>query len=48
MIDGDATVKEWHKNEDGLWLLPHNDLFEPIPAEKAEILGKVVAVLRKI
>lgn len=48
MIDGDATVKEWHKNEDGLWLLPHNDLFEPIPAEEAEILGKVVAVLRKI
>lgn len=48
MIDGDATVKEWHKNSDGLWLLPHNDLFEPIPAEEAEILGKVVAVLRKV
>lgn len=48
MIDGDATVKELHKNDDGLWLLPHNDLFEPIPAEEAEILGKVVAVLRKV
>lgn len=48
MIDGDATVKELHKNDDGLWLLPHNDLFEPIPAEEAEILGKVVAILRKI
>lgn len=48
MIDGDATVKEFHKNEDGVWLLPHNDLFEPIPAEEAEILGKVVAVLRKV
>lgn len=48
MIDGDATVKEFHKNSDGVWLLPHNDLFEPIPAEEAQILGKVVAVLRKV
>lgn len=48
MIDGDATVKEFHKNNDGVWLLPHNDLFEPIPAEEAQILGKVVAVLRKV
>ncbi len=48
MIDGEATVKEFHKDSDGLWLLPHNDLFEPIPAEHSQILGKVVAVLRKI
>lgn len=48
MIDGEATVKEWHKDDDGLWLLPHNDYFNPIPAEDAQILGKVVAVLRKI
>lgn len=48
MIDGEATVKEFHKDGDGLWLLPHNDLYEPIPAEEAQVLGKVVAVLRKI
>lgn len=48
MIDGEATVKEFHKDSDGLWLLPHNDLFEPIPAEHSQILGKVVAVLRKV
>lgn len=48
MIDGDATVKEFHRTDDGVWLLPHNPLFEPIPAEEATILGKVVAVLRKI
>ncbi|WP_083284130.1 transcriptional repressor LexA [Corynebacterium sp. HMSC28B08] len=48
MIDGEATVKEFHKDSEGLWLLPHNDLFEPIPAEHSQILGKVVAVLRKI
>ncbi|CAM2927509.1 transcriptional repressor LexA [Corynebacterium jeikeium] len=48
MIDGEATVKEFQKDADGLWLIPHNPLFEPIPAEEATILGKVAAVLRKI
>ncbi|RAV34374.1 transcriptional repressor LexA [Corynebacterium heidelbergense] len=48
MIDGDATVKEFHRNAEGVWLLPHNDLFEPIPGDEAQILGKVAAVLRKI
>lgn len=48
MIDGEATVKEFQKDSDGLWLIPHNPLFEPIPAEEATILGKVAAVLRKI
>src|SRR5699024_8746604 len=48
MIDGEATVKELHHDEDGVWLLPHNDLFEPIAGNEAQILGKVSAVLRKI
>ncbi|WP_296213878.1 transcriptional repressor LexA [Corynebacterium sp. YSMAA1_1_F7] len=48
MIDGEATVKEFQKDADGLWLIPHNPVFEPIPAEEATILGKVAAVLRKI
>ncbi|KAB1503757.1 transcriptional repressor LexA [Corynebacterium sp. 320] len=48
MIDDEATVKEFHKDETGLWLLPHNDEFAPIPAEQSTILGKVVAVLRKV
>ena len=48
MIDGEATVKEFQKDSQGLWLVPHNELFEPIPAEDAQILGKVAAVLRKI
>lgn len=48
MIDDEATVKELHKDEDGVWLLPHNDLYEPIPGDQARILGKVAAVLRKI
>ena len=48
MIDGEATVKEFQKDSEGLWLIPHNDLFEPIPAEDAQIIGRVVAILRKV
>ncbi|ANE08501.1 transcriptional repressor LexA [Corynebacterium glutamicum] len=48
MIDGEATVKEFHKDSSGIWLLPHNDTFAPIPAENAEIMGKVVSVMRKL
>lgn len=48
MLDGEATVKEFHKDSTGVWLLPHNDAFSPIPAETAEIMGKVVSVMRKL
>lgn len=48
MIDGEATCKEWSEDASGKWLLPHNADFEPIPAERARILGKVVTVLRKL
>lgn len=48
MIDGEATVKTFKSDDSGVWLIPHNDLFEPIKADKAAILGKVVTVLRKL
>lgn len=48
MIEGEATVKEFHKDASGIWLLPHNDSFAPIPAENAVIMGKVVSVMRKL
>lgn len=48
MIDGEATVKEFHKDASGIWLLPHNDSFAPIAADNAEIMGKVVSVMRKL
>jgi repressor LexA len=28
--------------------MPHNPAYTPIPADDAEILGKVVAVLRRV
>lgn len=48
LIDGEATVKEFHKDSTGVWLLPHNDAYSPIPGNNAEIMGKVVSVLRKL
>jgi repressor LexA len=48
MIDGEATVKTYKRREDGVWLLPHNDAYEPIPGGDATILGRVVAVMRRV
>jgi repressor LexA len=48
MIDGEATVKTFSKKDGHYWLLPANDNYSPIPADNAEILGKVKAVLRSV
>lgn len=48
LIDGEATVKEFHKDSSGVWLLPHNDAFSPIKGDDAEIMGLVVSVFRKL
>ncbi|MEH6382274.1 MAG: transcriptional repressor LexA, partial [Dietzia cercidiphylli] len=48
MIDGEATVKTFRRDSSGVWLLPHNPSFSPIPGEHATILGKVVTVFRKL
>jgi repressor LexA len=48
MIDGEATVKTFQKKDGQVWLLPHNDAYEPIDGTHATILGKVTAVLRRV
>lgn len=48
MIDGEATVKTLQRRGGHQWLLPHNPAYQPIPGDDATILGKVVAVIRKI
>jgi repressor LexA len=48
MIDGEATVKTFQRKSGQVWLLPHNAAYEPIDGNHATILGKVVAVLRRI
>jgi repressor LexA len=48
MIDGEATVKTYRFRDGHIWLVPHNPAFEPIPGDDATIMGKVVAVLRRV
>jgi repressor LexA len=46
--DGEATVKTFKKTDGHVWLIPHNPAYTPIPGDEAKILGKVVAVLRRV
>ncbi|MBN9606922.1 MAG: transcriptional repressor LexA [Actinomycetales bacterium] len=48
MLDGEATVKVFRQRDGHTWLLPRNSAFEPILGDEAEVLGKVVAVLRSV
>ncbi|TDC50889.1 transcriptional repressor LexA [Actinomadura sp. KC345] len=49
MIDGEATVKTFKRRDDGhIWLMPQNPAYEPIAGDEASVLGRVVAVLRKM
>jgi repressor LexA len=48
MIDGEATVKTFKRRGRHIWLLPHNSAYEPIPGDDATVLGRVVAVLRRV
>jgi repressor LexA len=46
--DGEATIKTFKKSDGHVWLIPHNPAYAPILGDEAKILGKVVAVLRRI
>jgi repressor LexA len=48
MLDSEATVKVFRQRDGHTWLLPRNSNFEPILGDYAEVLGKVVAVLRSV
>jgi repressor LexA len=48
MIDGEATVKTYKRRDGKVWLLPHNEAYQPIPGDNAVVLGRVVTVLRKV
>jgi repressor LexA len=48
MIDGEATVKTFKRRDGHVWLLPANPAYEPIPGDEATVLGRVVAVLRRL
>lgn len=48
MIDDEATIKRFHRDSDGIKLMPSNPAFEPIPvtSENAFVIGKVVGLIR--
>ena len=48
MIDGSATVKTFYKERGRVRLQPENDAMEPIFADNPTILGKVVALMRRL
>ncbi len=47
MIDGEATVKTFYKENGYFRLQPENDAMEPIIVTQLTILGKVVGLFRK-
>jgi repressor LexA len=48
MLDNEATVKTFKRKDGKVWLMPHNEAFDPIDGDHATILGKVTAVLRRV
>jgi len=48
MLDDEATVKTYQRKDGHVRLLPANVNYSPIDGDHARIVGKVVAVLRKL
>ncbi|WP_240611213.1 transcriptional repressor LexA [Actinobaculum sp. 313] len=48
LLDDEATVKVLDRRNGHVTLLPCNTAFAPIPADDAEILGRVVTVIRAL
>ncbi|MDQ0946625.1 repressor LexA [Streptomyces phaeochromogenes] len=48
LLEDGATVKQLRRQDGQVWLMPHNSAYEPIPGDQAQILGKVVSVLRQL
>ena len=47
LFEDEATVKTYRRKDGHVWLMPANDDNTPIDGDRAEILGKVVAVVRR-
>ena len=46
--EAEATVKTLQRVNGHVWLMPQNPAYAPISGDAAAILGKVVAVLRRV
>lgn len=47
LFEDEATVKTLRRKNGQVWLMPENDEYEPIDGIRAQILGRVVAVVRR-
>lgn len=48
MLDGEATVKRFYKEQSQIRLQPENDFYEPIYSSDISVIGKVIGVFRQI
>ncbi|MDR0435320.1 MAG: transcriptional repressor LexA [Propionibacteriaceae bacterium] len=48
LLEDEATVKTLQRTQGQVWLMPHNPAYQPIDGNQAVIMGKVVAVLRRL
>lgn len=47
LFEDEATVKTLRRKDGHTWLMPENSAYSPIDGTHADIIGKVVAVLRR-
>ena len=47
LFEDEATVKTYRLKDGHVWLMPENPEYEPIDGTYAQIIGKVVAVVRR-
>ncbi|PLS27903.1 LexA family transcriptional regulator [Bifidobacterium anseris] len=48
LLGDEATVKTFRQEHGHIWLIPHNPNYSPIDGTHAQIMGKVVTVLRRL
>ena len=48
LLANEATVKTFKRTDGKVWLMPHNTAYDPIDGTDAAVMGKVVAVLRRL
>ena len=48
LVEDEATVKRFFKEEDHVRLQPENDTLEPILSRDVQLLGRVVGVCRRV
>ena len=47
LFEDEATVKTFRRQKGHVWLIPEHPDYQPIDGTRAEIIGKVVAVIRR-